>query len=89
MMNYFKVGDIVEIEKDLAEKYRMEDCVGVLFKKNYGDFFPYKIRIKSVEELTMVCTEDEMELTNKPLCKELLEWKRKHIIDGMYIEYPN
>lgn len=84
-----KVGSIVEIDEKLASRFKVEDCVGVLFKISPYDFFPYKIRIKALTDISIPCTEDEFELTNKPLCQELVEWRRKHISHERYIEYPD
>ena len=84
-----KIGSIVEIDEELARKFKVEDCVGVLFKRVPTDLFPYKIRIKAFSDISIPCLEKEFELTNKPLNEELKLWRKKHIKDEKYIEYPD
>lgn len=84
-MPYFKIGSVVEIEESLAKAFKIDDNVGILYNYIPTNRFPYKVRVRGMIDSSIPCEEKEIELTNKPIPKDLLEWKRKNIVNGKYI----
>lgn len=93
MDSFFKIGSIVEINHKITKSFHIKKGMGVIYCiGNTTQNFPYNTRIfisceegKLLEDFIPL-NETEFTLTNKPLYKELKEWREEHIVNGEYRE---